>query len=107
MNSENPFNQIPQSMLPIIAGLCDHPDDQRSDCLQCALTLEINRFLDAGMPGERLFYVLVRLAAEAIGGSAGGELKHQMLIMSFCDLLALTIGVVQGQALEERKNGGS
>jgi hypothetical protein len=102
--SGNPFDQIPRTMLPVIAGLCDHPDDRVSGCPKCALTLVINRLIDEDkLPPERLFYTLVRLAAEAIGQSGGGVLKHQMLIRSFVDLLSLTVGVVEGERmLEER-----
>ncbi len=103
MTGANPFDQIPKSMLPIIAGLCDHPEDRLSDCPKCATTEVINRFIDAGaLPPEKLIYVLVRIAAEVIGYSAGGELKHQTLIMSFCDLLALTVGVVQAEELQAK-----
>jgi hypothetical protein len=100
----NPFDQIPKTMLPIIGGLCDHTDDQRSACPKCAISLEINRLIDAGRASpEMLFHVLVRLTAELIGQSSGGEPKHRMLVRSFSDLLALTVKVVEGEVERDRQ----
>jgi hypothetical protein len=102
----NPFEHIPKTMLPIIGGICDHPDDKRASCAKCSLTVEINRLIDAGLlPPEKLFHVLVRLAAELIGGSSGGPLKHHALVTSFVNLLQMTVKVVEGQAMEEGRGG--
>lgn len=96
----NPFDQIPKSMLSILAGMCECKDDRRS-CPKCAITMEVNRVIEAGMSPEKWFYVLVRLVAETIGQSAGGEAKHRGLIQTFTSLLRVTVAVVEGERVAE------
>ena len=103
----NPFDKIPKSMLPIIAGLCEHggTEGDKRACPKCAITSEINRLITAGLTPEKLFHVMARVVAELIGQSAGGEAKHRVLVDSFTNLLRLTVKVVEGEQLSGRADG--